>query len=198
MQLLESFIQETQETKRRVNLQVIATKRNLTDIAKHPDGPGRGVLALVVRDLEGKAPYSNVDYRRQSIVAELYGKFAEAMDRYRTKNLGFTQDTKGLRNMIKELFGEKSGDVDAAAFSKMWTETAEAARLRYNVAGGNIPRRKDWGLPHVHDAKKISAVSFEEWQEFIVPRLDRNRMYSSEGRRQAHRRHALAHFDRES
>jgi hypothetical protein len=78
------------------------------------------------------------------------------------------------------------------------TETAEAARLRYNVAGGNIPGRKDWGLPHVHDAKKISAVSFEEWQEFIVPRLDRNRMYSSEGRRQAHRRHALAHFDRES
>jgi hypothetical protein len=81
--------------------------------------------------VEGKAPYSKVDYRRQSIVAELYGRFADAMEQYRTKNLGFTQDTKGLRNMIKELFGESSGDVDAAAFSKMWTETAEAARLRY-------------------------------------------------------------------
>jgi hypothetical protein len=73
LQLLESFIQETQETERRVNLQVIATKRNLTNIAKHPDGPGRGVLARPVRDLEGKAPYSDFDYRRQSIVAELYG-----------------------------------------------------------------------------------------------------------------------------
>lgn len=183
LKLLESFIQETQENKRRVNLQVIATKRNLTDIAKHPDGPGRGVLALLVRDIEAKAPYSNVDYGRQSVVAELYGKLAGAMDRYRTKNLGFTQNTKGIRNMIKELFGESSGDTDAASFSKIWTETAEAARLRYNVAGGNISKRKDWGLPHVHDAKKIAAVSFEEWQEFIVPRLDRNRMYRAKGGR---------------
>jgi hypothetical protein len=69
--------------------------------------------------------------------------------------------------MIKELFGEKSGDIDAAAVSKMWTETAEAARLHYNVAGGNIPKRKDWGLPHVHDDKKISAVSFEEWKSSL-------------------------------
>jgi hypothetical protein len=55
----------------------------------------------------------------------------------------------------------------------MWTDAAERARLRFNVAGGNIPKRKDWGLPHVHDARKIAAVSFEEWRDFIVPRLDR-------------------------
>ena len=60
--------------KRKGNLQVIATKRNLDDIAKHPGGPGRGVLALLVRDPEGKAPFSNVDYRRQAILAELHGR----------------------------------------------------------------------------------------------------------------------------
>jgi hypothetical protein len=27
-------------------------------IAKHPDGAGRGVLALLARDIEAKAPYS--------------------------------------------------------------------------------------------------------------------------------------------
>lgn len=178
---LESFIQETQESQRITHLQTIATKRNMENIAAHPAGPGRGVLALLVRDIEGKAPYSNVDYRAKSILAELYGRFADAMDRYRTKNLGFSQDTAGVKSMVKELFGEATNDVDAKAFAKMWSDTADAARLRFNVAGGNIPARKDWGLPHTHDPMKIAKRSFEEWRDYTVPRLDRNRIYTREG-----------------
>ena len=178
---LESFIQETQESQRITHLQTIATKRNLNNIAAHPAGPGRGVLALLVRDIENKAPYSNVDYRAKSILAEYYGRFADAMDRYRTKNLGFSQDTAGLKSMVKELFGEATNDADARAFAKMWSDTADAARVRFNVAGGNIPARKDWGLPHTHNPQAIAKVSFEQWRDVIVPSLDRRRMYSSEG-----------------
>lgn len=178
---LETFIQQTQEQQRVARLQAIATKRNADLIGKHPDGVGRGVVALLVRDIEGHAPYSNVDYRGKAILAELYGRFAEAMERYRTKNLGFSQDTTGVKNMVKELFGEGSNDADAKAFAKMWSDTAEAARLRFNVAGGNIPHRKDWGLPHSHDPQRIAGVSFEQWRDIIVPSLDRRRMYSQEG-----------------
>ncbi len=180
---LEIFIQATQEQRRLAQLQAIATKRNLGAVNAHPNGPGRGVLALLVRDIADKAPYSNIDYRRLSILGELHGHFADAMSAYRTRNLGFSQNLTGIKNMVKELFGEASGDVDAAHFAKLWSETADMARLRFNVAGGNIPKRKDWGLPHVHDAKKIADVAFEEWRDFIVPRLDRNRMYDSMGNR---------------
>ena len=103
------------------------------------------------------------------------------MDRYRTKNLGFSQDTAGVKNMVKELFGEATNDADAKAFAKMWSDTADAARLRFNVAGGNIPKRRDWGLPHTHDAEMIAKASLDEWRDSIVPRLDRRRMYSSDG-----------------
>jgi hypothetical protein len=141
------------------------------------------VLALLTRDPEGKAPYSNVDYRRQAILAELHGRFAEAMDRYRTKNLGWSQDTAGVKAMVKELFAESSGDADATAFARMFTDAAETARLRFNVAGGNIPKRKDWGLPHAHDARKIAGAGFEQWRDFITPRLDRRRIYDKFGNR---------------
>lgn len=181
LRFLESFIQDTQEKQRITHLQTIATKRNLADIEAHPAGKGRGVLALLVRDIKGEAPYSNVDYRGKSILAELYGRFADAMDRYRSKNLGFSQDTAGVKSMVKELFGEATSDADAAAFAKMWSQTADAARVRFNVAGGNIPKRKDWGLPHVHNAEEIAKVPFAEWRDIVVPRLDRRRMYSKEG-----------------
>jgi hypothetical protein len=179
--ILESFIQDVQEAKRRVHLQTVATKRNLSDVANHPHGVGRGVLALLVRDIEGKAPYSNVDYRRKAILSQLYGQMAEAMERYRTKNLGFSQDAKGIKSMVKELFGESSGDSDAARFGQMWSEAAETARLRFMVAGGNIPQRQDWGLPHIHDSKRIGAVAFEEWRDYMVPRLDRKRIFNKFG-----------------
>lgn len=181
MRILETFIQSAQEAKRRAQLQVIATKRNLADIQAHPKGIGRGVEALLVRDIESKAPFSNIDYRRKAILAEAYAKMGEAMDRYRTHNLGFSQDRTGIKRMVMELFGQASGDIDAAAFARMWSEAADALRLRANVAGHNIPRRKDWGLPHVHDPKKIAKVAFEEWRDYIVPRIDRSRTLNSFG-----------------
>lgn len=181
LRILEIFIQDAQEAKRRMQLQVIATKRNLADIKAHPKGIGRGVEALLIRDIESRAPFSNVDYRRKAILSETYSRMAELLDRYRTKNLGFSQDRAGIKRMVKELFGESTGDVDAKAFARMWGETAEAARMRFNVAGGNIPKRKDWGLPHMHKANKIAAVPFEEWRDFIVPRLDRRRIFNKFG-----------------
>jgi len=201
--IIASFVRETLETRRRTQLQTIATKRNLADIKSHPKGTGRGVESLLIRDTDSKAPFSNVDYRRQNILADLHARLADAMSAYRTKNLGFSQDVGGIKRMVRELFGESSGDVDAARFAGMWRETAEVGRMRHNVAGGTISRRKDWGLPHLHDPRKIVAStfrerhrilgrfaseefrkrggSFEEWADFIVPRLDRSRMFNKQG-----------------
>ena len=54
-EVLERFIQKAKEAKQRVQLQAIATKKNLDLINSHPKGIGRGVLALLTRDIEGKA-----------------------------------------------------------------------------------------------------------------------------------------------
>jgi len=179
--LIDSFVKETIETRRRIHLETIAAKRNLVDIKKHPKGIGRGVESLLIRDTDSKAPFSNVDYRRQNILADYHSRLADMMSAYRTKKLGFSQDTSGLKRMIKERFGESSGDADAARFSVMFGETAEMARMRLNVAGGNIPKRKDWGLPHLHEARKIAKVSREEWVGFTLPRLNRSKMFNSQG-----------------
>jgi hypothetical protein len=181
IKFLETFIQEKAEQRRRTHLQVIATSRAVKNVDSHPNGPGRGVQALITRDYQGKAGYSNVDYRRHALLAEYHSKFAGAMDAYRTKNLGFTQDTAGLKAMVKELFGESSGNPDAARFAKEWTDAAETARLRMNVAGGQIPKRQDWGLPHAHDARKIAGVSFDQWRDFTLPLLNPRRMFNADG-----------------
>lgn len=181
MRFLDSFLQDTAELKRRTMLQVIANKKNLADVRTHPEGIGRGVEAKVVHDPSGKAPYSNIDYRQKSIRATFHEMLAGFMDRYRTKNLGFTQDRKGLARVIDELHGTATGDSDAKAFAKMLSDTAEYGRLRLNVAGGNVPHRKDFGWVHTHNAKKIARVSDEEWKEAISRELDPSRIFDSNG-----------------
>jgi len=83
--IIDSFIKQSIEDRRRTQLQTIATKRNLADIKSHPKGIGRGVESLLIRDTDSKAPFSNVDYRRQNILADLHARLADAMSAYRTK-----------------------------------------------------------------------------------------------------------------
>ena len=142
--ILESFIQEAAENRRRTHLQVIASKRNLADVEAHPQGVGMGVLSKLGRDPTGGATYSNIDFRRRAILGDLYSKFTDALDAYRPKNLGFSQDESGLKRMVKELFGESSGDPDAAqrAVETNWRNASQ--RLATVIA--ELGERGIWHL----------------------------------------------------
>lgn len=172
---------ETSLRKRQTALQAIAISKAITNVEAHPKGVGTGVMSLLVRDLGGNAPYSNIDNRSNAILASYHAQFADAMARFRTKNLGFSQDKEGLRNMVRELFGTKTGDESASSFAKVWSEVAEVARLRFNKAGGAIPKREDWGMPQYHDGQRVAQVPKEQWIDEITPLLDRSKMLDDTG-----------------
>ncbi|MBR0682739.1 hypothetical protein GXW74_19765 [Roseomonas eburnea] len=157
--------------KRQAALQVTATDRVLQDVASHPEGAYRGTWAVFVRDLTGKATYSNVDGWTQAVRGILYGKIADVLDAYRAKNLGLTRDTIGLQRFIRDLYGEASGDPVAANAARAWSEAAEYARQRFNAAGGNIPRKEAWRLPQHFDTetvKRMGRAGFEDWMHRAV------------------------------
>ena len=178
---LESSAAEIALRRRQTALQAIALNRTLTTIRSHPDGTAAGLMALLVKDLTGRAGVSNIDNRTTAILAQLHAQFADALSKYRTKKLGFSQDVEGLRNMVRELFGMDSGDPDAKAFARMWSDTAEAARQRFNRAGGAIPKREDWGMPQYHDPLRVGKLSKTQWIERIKPLLNREKMLNELG-----------------
>ena len=180
-QALESQKAEIALRKRQAGLQAIALHKAIQNAQRHPEGFAAGVMSLLVKDLGRRAPYSNIDNRAKAILAELHASFSEAMNQYRTKLAGLTQDKEGLRNMVRELFGTDTGDQMAKIYSKTWSETAEMARKMFNRAGGAIPKREDWGMPQFHDPMRVARVSKEEWTKTITPMLDRNRMLTPEG-----------------
>lgn len=167
--------------KRQKALQVIALHRLRQNIQSHPEGVGTGVMSTLVADITRKAGYENVDRRARAVTHELHRRFAEPMERLRTKTLGLTQDRELMRNMVRELFGVNTGNADAKLFAKAFSDTAEYARQRFNSAGGAIPKRSDWGMPQWHDAALVRKIPKNEWVETLIPLLDRSRMLDESG-----------------
>ncbi len=161
--------------------QAIINTVNVANVRSHPAGTAKGIAALLGRDIRGQANYGNVDFRRKAILGQAHATFAEGLSDLRTRLFGLSHDKELLRNVMRELHGEKTGIDQAAGIAKMWTETAENLRQRFNRAGGAIARRSDWGSPQSHDSGLVASASPQEWIDFVMPRLQRDAITSEAG-----------------
>lgn len=167
------------ESRRQTLLQARVTRRIESDLQGYRNARGEADLgeAMIAHlDRDELATFSNVEARRKAVLGQLHARMDQVLSTFRRDILGRTQNRAQLRNMIREVFGENSGDTAARELGQAWTEASELARLRFNAAGGRIPRREDWGLPQHHDTLRVRQVSFEAWRDEILPRLNTERM----------------------
>lgn len=156
------------------------------DIAQHIKGfrdgfgkpqPGRAAIALLSRDLGDRAAgISNVEARAKVVLGTLHAIAEQTLETLRPRAAGLYRNKARVNNVVRELFGEATGDEAAAAAAKAWSAAAEAARVRFNGAGGAIAKRADWGLPQRHDAVLVRKAGKQAWRDFIRERLDRTKM----------------------
>lgn len=166
--------------RRQAALQIIAIHKAVQNAQAHPRGLVDGITSLLVKD-PMRAGYSNVDNRATAVLGQMHSIFAEGLEKMRTRNLGLTQDTGLVRNMVKELFGTDTGSAAAKAVAKQWGEVAEFARQRFNRAGGAVPKLQDWGMPQHHDPILVGKAGKQQWIDDIVPLLDREKMTNAAG-----------------
>lgn len=78
--------------------------------------------------------------------------------------------------MVRELMGERTGNVNAQELAETWKKVAEHLRLRANSYGMKIKSRQDWGLPQMHDTLAVRSTPKDTWIDFILPKLDVDKM----------------------
>lgn len=103
----------------------------------------------------------------------------EALRGARAKMLGFSQDSRALELMLREVRGESTGDATAKAWADAWREMDEYFVRRRQYFGSPVVKREGW-FPQQHDPKKIGRVPKAEWVDFIYKRLDRKQMIDVE------------------
>lgn len=166
--------------------QTLATRKRIeADLAgfnggRGSDGNGGGPIdprgAPALFDGDDRASYSNVEGRRRAIRGRAHAMIDGILAKHSTNIIGQVRKKAELRDIVRELFGEDSGNPNARELADAWTQAAEMLRQRFNAAGGAIGKLERWGLPQSHDAKAVRAAGFDAWRAEVLPRLDRGRM----------------------
>jgi len=186
-QLIAELEAEAAERKRRALLTETIRGQRENDILTHINAAGQNdpAEALVwILEHQGQARFQDVTSRRKALLGmahakmermlyEFSGKAKISGDASRRINRG---TAARLDNMVRELFGESTGDQKAAEFAQAWKEVSEDLRQQFNAAGGAIGKLENWGLPQHHNSLALSNATRQGWIEYIKPLLDREKM----------------------
>jgi hypothetical protein len=127
----------------------------------------------------------DVESRTNAIKGRIHGKLGEVFERFRPRLAGLKQFNMGeMDDVIHHVFGKHGKKVTnpiARSMGDALMEAMEYARLRYNAAGGDIPKREDWGFFQTHDPTEMASVSKAEWVRFVKDRIALERMFNEDG-----------------
>ncbi len=77
--------------------------------------------------------------------------------------LGIFTDQELVQKIVRERFGENTGDALAKKISDKMGDVFETMRDRFNRNGGDIGKLDNWGLPQTHNLEKIAQAGKEAW-----------------------------------
>ena len=77
-----------------------------------------------------------LDYRHRALVRRLQGRIGDFLAEHSRDLLGRVRNAAGLRDVVRELHGEASGNASAKLLADSVRNTFEEARLMFNEAGG--------------------------------------------------------------
>lgn len=165
---------EAKERRRVAGLQASAAARNVARVVNDPRSPEAALKDLINAPTGARG--ETLVGKTEAVRRELRRGLTRFVKKHRANLLGKRRNKASLDNFVDEVFGRNTGDAEARAFAKAWADASEAARLRFNAAGGRIGKRADWGMPQAHDPRAIAKAGFDEWRAHILPRLDTARM----------------------
>lgn len=116
------------------------------------------------------------EFRRGAIVGDL---------RRTSKLVGNKKVQARMDNFRKEVFGEDSGDATAKVMAQAWLKVVEDLRVRFNAAGGAIPKLDGYGFPQSHDRLALLDAGKQAWIDHLMQPgvLNRDRMTDRAGSR---------------
>ncbi len=174
---------EAQLKQRRQVLQVLATAKLQQQVAAFPGTPFDALSHMIAFHAERKGSVLSVESQAKAIHADGMRQLLDLLHASSPKFFGIIENPAGVRDLVRELHGQASGNADAAAAAKSFKAVTEAMRTRFNDAGGDIGHLDDWGMPHHHSQYLVNKAGREQWKNDVMPLLDRSRYVDEFGAR---------------
>lgn len=154
----------------------------LDNVGDTPGNRKRAVESILVRDLKDESGTVSIEALAQGINAASQARLADLAEQIRPRRLGFRRQTELMADVSDELHGKKTGNAEAAQFAENASKLFEDLRQRFNRAGGAVMARADWGLPHSHNAQKMSRAGEDDYVKRVLPLLHKDKHLTAKGR----------------
>ena len=170
---------EAYEKRRKKLLQATVFKQSEKNLSEYRDisgkkNVGRASLALIEQDTLSK--FSSLEQRKDAVHQVATSILNDVLATFRRNLVGEVRNKATQKNMVRELFGENTGDVSAREFAQAWQAASEYLRLERNKAGGTTAKRVDWGMPQNWDQLAVSKVTPEQFINDIIDDLNFEKM----------------------
>lgn len=103
------------------------------------------------------------ELKRIALEQSFMSQMVDILRQHRTNVIGQVREIGKLKNIVRELHGQNTGDANARALAEAFQGVSERARALFNALGGDIGRLQNRGLAHTHDRARIENAGFEDW-----------------------------------
>lgn len=180
----QDLIGEKVLKQQREALTIVATARvetYLQDAAARGIGPMQAIERVLAVHSDGKSNFQSIESQADAIKADAVRRILQTLEASNPKWFGLFENQQGIEAIIRELYGEHTGNADAAAGAKLYHEVAEQLRVRFNRAGGDVGQLEDWGLPQHHSQMRVADAGKDSWIDKVIPLLKRDHYIKEDG-----------------
>jgi hypothetical protein len=163
----ESLTAEAAKQKQRAALTLLARDRTMNRYAAFR-AEGLGPFQAVARVLDDAQRYA------KGVANEYFSGLVDTLDAVDSRFLGLIEDAGTAADLVREIFGESTGNARAAKGAKAWLDTVEAMRARFNAAGGDVGKL-DYGYVPLYAGACDQALGLAEPKSHRGSGICRNR-----------------------
>lgn len=138
--------------------QAIALNAALGKMNAHPRGAVAGINALLAQDIFQKGTALSVDTKTEVVFGRLDAMFGPGNEALGSKFAGLRQDKGLARLVIRENFGEDTGNQTAKQIANGWKAATDYAANRATVAGKLFAINQDWRQPQFWASDRVRSA----------------------------------------
>ncbi|MEO0679543.1 MAG: hypothetical protein AAF192_03910 [Pseudomonadota bacterium] len=136
------------------------------------DDPAKAIRSVLDFNETADTDVIGVRAQRDGLRRQFMAGIADLLKASSLDLVGNVRNKPLLRDVVRELHGEATGDARAKEIAGAVRTQQERARRLFNAHGGSIGKLDDYGVRHTHDARKIGRTSRDAWIEAVTPELD--------------------------
>lgn len=158
---------------------ILTQNKNLAQL-DHPTLSASEVVDRMVAAHGDMSGVQSLDSKARAIAAIYRGDLVDFYTNIKG-GLGVFTDAELVQKIVRERFGDNTGDPLAKKISDKMGEVFEGMRERFNRAGGDIGKLDDWGLPQTHSLEKIVLAGKQAWVQKAEGLIDTSKYVHEDG-----------------